>query len=172
MCGPWGRVSNVNYYHYQNRNAYQRKVIPGAVVMLLPSIYPAAPETMQPIASPTMILIFFKNGDPNNSVRTIEMNDKKPRPMNSGEPHGKGRGADILGQSSKNPLLGREAQSLEPPPQFGIPESPMREAPMRRTTVPVTMGGKIRRSMRTGTKARNISRNEHIKDVPAPPVQQ
>lgn len=67
--------------------AYQRNVIAGAVVMLLPSMYPAAPATMQPTASPTMMLMFFKNGEPNISVMTMLMNDRKPRPMNSGEPH-------------------------------------------------------------------------------------
>jgi len=54
--------------------------------MLLPSMYPAAPETIQPTASPTMILMFFKNGEPNNSVRMMLMKERKPRPMNSGEP--------------------------------------------------------------------------------------
>jgi hypothetical protein len=34
-----------------------------------------------------MMLIFFRNGDPNSSVNTIEMKDKKPRPMNSADPH-------------------------------------------------------------------------------------
>lgn len=59
----------------------------GAEVMVLPSIYPAAPATIQPTASPTMILAFFRNGEPNNSVIMMVMNERKPRPMNSGEPH-------------------------------------------------------------------------------------
>lgn len=55
--------------------------------MELPSIYPAAPATMQPTASPTMMLMFFKNGDPNSSVRMMLTKDRNPRPMNSGDPH-------------------------------------------------------------------------------------
>lgn len=34
-----------------------------------------------------MILIFFRNGEPNISVSIIAANDRNPRPMNSGEPH-------------------------------------------------------------------------------------
>ena len=59
----------------------------GAEVIVLPSIYPAAPATIHPTISPTMILAFFKNGEPNNSVMMMVTNDRKPRPMNSGEPH-------------------------------------------------------------------------------------
>lgn len=59
----------------------------GAEVMVLPSIYPAAPATIHPTASPTMILAFFKNGEPNNSVIMMVTNERKPRPMNCGEPH-------------------------------------------------------------------------------------
>ena len=59
----------------------------GAEVMALPSIYPAAPATIHPTASPTMILAFFKNGEPNSSVIMMVTNERKPRPMNSGEPH-------------------------------------------------------------------------------------
>ena len=66
---------------------YQRNVIGGAEVILLPSMYPAAPATMQPTARPTTMLIFLRNGEPNSSVKIIDMNDRKPRPMNSGEPH-------------------------------------------------------------------------------------
>lgn len=67
--------------------AYHKKVIAGAVLILLPSIYPAAPATIHPTARPTMILIFFRNGDPKSSVRIMLTKDRKPRPMNSGEPH-------------------------------------------------------------------------------------
>lgn len=67
--------------------AYHRKVIAGAVVILLPSIYPAAPETMHPTANPTMMEMFLRKGDPKSSVRMIEMKDRKPMPMNCGEPH-------------------------------------------------------------------------------------
>ena len=35
------------------------------------------------------------------------------------------------------PDVGRPAQSFEPPPQFGIPDDPMRDAPIRRMTVPI-----------------------------------
>jgi hypothetical protein len=62
-------------------------VIAGADLILLPSIYPAAPATIQPTTNPTMILIFFKNGDPNISVSEMEINDRNPNPMNSGDPH-------------------------------------------------------------------------------------
>ena len=63
-----------------------RKVIAGAVLMLLPSMYPAAPATIQPTASPMIIDMFFRKGDPNSSVIMIDTKDKKPRPINSGEP--------------------------------------------------------------------------------------
>jgi hypothetical protein len=59
----------------------------GADLILLPSIYPVAPETMQPTARPMMMDMFFMNGDPNISVSIIVTKDKKPSPMNSGEPH-------------------------------------------------------------------------------------
>ena len=59
----------------------------GAVLMLLLSMYPAAPATMHPTASPTIIDMFFRNGDPKSSVRMIETNDRNPSPMNSGDPH-------------------------------------------------------------------------------------
>lgn len=59
----------------------------GAEVMVLPSIYPAAPPTTHPTTSPTMILAFFKKGEPNSSVMMMVTNERKPRPMNSGEPH-------------------------------------------------------------------------------------
>lgn len=72
----------------------------------------------------------------------------------------------ISGQSWKRPLVGRSMQLFEPPPQSAIPEEPIKEAPIRRITVPVTSGGKTRCRMRTGTKDMNISRKEQIRDVP------
>jgi hypothetical protein len=33
-----------------------------------------------------MIDMFLRNGEPNSSVMIIEMKERKPRPMNSGEP--------------------------------------------------------------------------------------
>jgi hypothetical protein len=33
------------------------------------------------------MLVFFRNGDPNISVKMIEMKETNPRPMNSGDPH-------------------------------------------------------------------------------------
>ena len=66
---------------------HHKKVITGADLIVELSKYPAPPATMQPTARPMMILIFFKNGDPKSSVSTIDMNDKNPRPINSGEPH-------------------------------------------------------------------------------------
>jgi hypothetical protein len=83
------------------------------------------------------MLMFFINGDPNNSINTIVMNDKNPRPMNSGDPHGRGRGAKMVGQRAKMPVGFGAEQELEPPAQLGAPEAPMREAPIRRMTVPV-----------------------------------
>lgn len=128
----------------------------GAVVMLLPSMYPAAPATIHPTARPTMMEMFFKNGEPKSSVKMIETKDRNPRPINSGEPHllevaherkchrqglrnstdGRGLGAKMVGQSSKMPDVGRLEQSFEPPPQFGTPEAPIRDAPIIRMTVP------------------------------------
>lgn len=66
---------------------HHKKVIAGADLIVVLSKYPAPPATMQPTARPTMILIFFRNGDPNSSVSMIDMKDRKPRPINSGEPH-------------------------------------------------------------------------------------
>lgn len=42
----------------------------------------------------------------------------------------------------------------------------MREAPIRKMTVPVTIGGNIRFSARGGKNDMNISRKEHINEVP------
>jgi hypothetical protein len=99
--------------------------------------------------------------------------------------YGRGRGAKTVGQSSKIPEVGRLEQSLDPPPQLGMPESPMSDAPIIKITVPVvrknnevkltantrnipvTMGGKIFFNVCGDTKDMNISRNEHINDVPA-----
>ena len=108
-------------------------------------MYPAAPATMQPTTKPTMILAFFKKGDPNNSVRMMATNDRKPSPMNSGEPHNKGRGAKMVGHIWKIPVSGRLWQSLEPPPQLRTPDSPIREAPIMMMTVPVTANLALRR---------------------------
>jgi len=47
-----------------------------------------------------------------------------------------------------------------------MPELPMREAPIRKMTVPVTIGGNIRFSARGGKNDMNISRKEHINEVP------
>ena len=49
---------------------------------------------------------------------------------------------------------------FDPPPQARSPESPIREAPMRKTTTPVTIGGKIFLSFAGGTKDMPISRRE------------
>lgn len=103
--------------------------------MLDPSMYPAAPATMQPTASPTIMLMFLRNGEPKSSVRMMLTNDRKPSPMNSGEPQGSGRGASVVGQSWNMPLVGKDSQ-LDPPPQLGALELPTREEPMSRITVP------------------------------------
>lgn len=105
--------------------------------MLLPSMYPAAPATIHPTAKPTIIEIFLRNGEPKSSVRMMLTKDRKPSPINSGEPHGSGRGARVVGQSWKMPEDGRLIQSLDPPPQLGIPDEPIREAPIITITVPV-----------------------------------
>jgi hypothetical protein len=98
------------------RVTYHKKVMAGACLILLLSIYPAAPATMHPTAKPIMILIFFRNGEPNISVMIIVIKERNPRPINSGEPHlndrsvprtmsvkeeahGRGLGAKIVGQS-------------------------------------------------------------------------
>lgn len=127
----------------------------GAEVIVLPSIYPAAPAAIQPTTRPTMILAFFKNGEPNNSVMMIVTNERKPRPMNSGEPHlsneVKNLGAApkgmevsygracldvVVGQRESGPLVGRVWQPFDPPPQLGMPDEPMRDAPIMTMTVP------------------------------------
>ena len=111
-------------------------MIPGADLMFESSIYPAAPATMHPTASPTIMLIFFRKGDPNISVRIMLTNDRNPRPMNSGDPQSKGRGASVVGQSWKIPEVGKFWQPFEPPPQFGAPDDPTSDAPIKRTMVP------------------------------------
>ena len=51
--------------------------------------------------------------------------------------YGRGLGANVVGQSANMPLVGLVEQLLLPPPQLGMPEDPMREAPIISTTVPV-----------------------------------
>ena len=77
-----------------------------------------------------------------------------------------GFGAAILGQSWKKPVAGRAWQPFDPPPQFGIPDWPTREAPITRTTVPVTIGGNSRLRTLGGTKDMNISKKAQMRDVP------
>lgn len=72
MAGGYTRILNVLTH---------RKVIAGAVEMVEPSIYPAAPATMQPTARPTMMEVFLRKGEPKSSVRMIETKDRKPRPI-------------------------------------------------------------------------------------------
>lgn len=126
--------------------------------MLLPSMYPAAPATIQPTARPTITDIFLRNGDPKSSVSIMLTNERNPSPINSGEPHleppssvrlktnktncktyGSGFGAVISGHNWKGPDVGRLLQSFEPPPQLRIPEEPMSDAPIIRMTVPKTI---------------------------------
>jgi hypothetical protein len=80
--------------------------------------------------------------------------------------NGSGRGAVMSGQSMKKPEAGRDAQSFEPPPQLRMPDEPMRDVPMRRITVPVTSGGKTRRSSFGFENDMPISRNEQTSEVP------
>lgn len=42
----------------------------------------------------------------------------------------------MSGQSRKKPELGLLEQAFEPPPQLGMPELPIREAPISNITVP------------------------------------
>lgn len=58
---------------------------------------------MHPTASPTMMEMFLRNGEPKSSTRIIETNERKPRPMNSGEPHLARR---VYGQYEMNSTLG------------------------------------------------------------------
>ena len=74
-----------------------------------------------------MMLMFLRNGDPNSSVKIILMKERIPRPMNSREVHGSGRGAKIVGQSWKMPLVWKFWHPLDPPPQLGAPELPKYE---------------------------------------------
>jgi hypothetical protein len=113
------------------------------------------------------ILMFFINGEPKSSVIIMVIKERKPRPMNSADPQGRGLGAKIVGQRANMPVVGLVAQLLLPPPQSRMPEDPIREAPIIKTTVPVTMGGNIRCKMRGGIKDMKISRKEHIMDVPS-----
>lgn len=76
------------------------------------------------------------------------------------------RGALTLGHRAKKPVVGRSLQSFDPPPQSAIPESPTSADPIIRITVPVTRGGNIRLSARGEQKDMNISRKEHMSDVP------
>ena len=105
IAGAYTRILNV---------CTQRNVIAGAVLIELPSMYPAAPATMHPTASPTMMEMFLRNGEPKSSVRMMDTNERKPRPMNSGEPQGSGLGAKMVGQSWKMPDVGLRWQSFEP----------------------------------------------------------
>ena len=59
----------------------------GADLMVLLSMYPAPPATMHPTASPMIIEMFLRNGEPKSSVNNIVMKERKPSPMNSGEAH-------------------------------------------------------------------------------------
>jgi hypothetical protein len=72
----------------------------------------------------------------------------------------------MSGQSMKKPEAGRDAQLFEPPPQLRMPDEPMRDVPMRRMTVPVTSGGKTRRSSFGFENDMPISRNEQTSEVP------
>lgn len=61
---------------------YHKNVMAGAEVIVLLSIYPAAAATMHPTSNPTIMLIFFMNGEPKSSVKIMETKDRNPRPMN------------------------------------------------------------------------------------------
>jgi hypothetical protein len=92
---------------------------------------------MHPTSNPTIILIFFMNGEPKISVKIMETKDRNPRPMNWGDPHGAAWGAPTLGHRDKGPDVGLAWQPFDPPPQSNMPDEPTREAPIIRTTVPI-----------------------------------
>ena len=52
------------------------------------------------------------------------------------ETYGAARGAPTFGHRDKGPDVGLAWQPFDPPPQFNMPDEPMREAPIIRTTVP------------------------------------
>jgi hypothetical protein len=82
-------VSSEFYLDSKTTHCTQRKVIAGAEVMLLPSMYPNGPATMQPTMSPITIDADFIAGDPTNSRMMIVTKERKPSPMYSGEPQGR-----------------------------------------------------------------------------------
>ena len=82
----------------------------------------------------------------------------------------------MVGQSWKIPVSGRASQPFEPPPQFNIPDAPMRDMPIITMTVPTPEGlglaQKGAREMLTGNHGRkdtleNARRHEgetHLKE--------
>ncbi len=71
----------------------------GALSMPALLKYPQAPATMHPIKSPTITAQDFMMGLPKRSEMMMVAKTRKPRPINSAEPQGSGRGAALLGQS-------------------------------------------------------------------------
>ena len=53
----------------------------------------------------------------------IDTNTRKPKPINSADPHGRACGAAFEGHSIKSPVSGREAQGPDPPAQLFMPAS-------------------------------------------------
>lgn len=72
----------------------------------------------------------------------------------------------MSGQSMKNPSVGREEHSPDPPAQLSKPVW-MRWTPMSMTVGPVTMGGKIRCRAFGGRKEINISVKAQTAQVPS-----
>ena len=95
----------------------QIKLAAGAAVMPEALKYPHAAATIQPMSRPTTTAQDFMIGDPKRSARMMETKTRKPRPMNSAEPHGSACGASLLGQSIYGPVVGRAAQEPLPPAQ-------------------------------------------------------
>jgi hypothetical protein len=81
------------------------------------SKYPQAAAIIQPVKRPITTAQDFIIGEPNRSQRMMVMNTEKPSPMNSADPHGRGFGARIVGQSRKSPSVGRVLQVPDPPAQ-------------------------------------------------------
>ena len=76
------RTAPVRNDTFNINGIYHKNVIAGAELIVELSIYPAAAATIHPTSSPTMILTFFKNGEPKISVKMMETKDRNPRPIN------------------------------------------------------------------------------------------
>src|ERR1700742_1604729 len=120
------------------------------------SKYPQAAEIMQPTKRPRTTEQDFIMGDPNRSQSTMVKKTTKPNPINSALPQGSACGAPTSGHTVYMPLVGRDIQLPEPPIQSSKPLW-TKETPISITVGPVTMGGKILRSVLGGMNDKRIS---------------